>query len=161
MSKLAQPTDAPDFTTNTAKIISLVLAAIFILMAVAQLFRFEKFPDTLSGYWLLNGQSSDKLVAALLVTAEVFALPFLLRVRISPLMRIFSLLAGWYVAIMWLILSVWVITAPNALQNAGILGATVPLHPGLWQVIFSLILLGLVGLISWDQRSILRLRRNK
>ena len=161
MSIFVQPTEAPAYKDNLTAVASLCLAAIFILMAVGQLFKFERFPDLLGGYWIIGGQAMAHLLAALLVTAEVFALPFLLRVRVSPLMRIVSLLAGGFVALSWLLLSFWVVVTPNNLVNAGIVGASVRLHPGVWQIIFSLVLVGLVIFTSWKQKSIFRLLSRK
>ncbi|MFI5212810.1 MAG: hypothetical protein ACHQTE_02520 [Candidatus Saccharimonadales bacterium] len=158
MSIFVQATDAPRYENGVVTGVSLVLAGIFAVMAVAQLFTYEDFPAALSGYWLLGGQVSVHLVAALLVTFEVFTLPFLLRMRVSPLMRLMSLAFAWLAAAVWLVLSLWVVTTTNALTNAGLLGATVRLTPGWWQVVFSVALLALVGFITRKQRSTLVMR---
>lgn len=161
MSMFGHAEEAPRFNNKPASAISLILAGIFIVMAVGQLFTFEDFPATLSGYWLLGSQANASLLAAFLVTAEVFTLPFLLRMRVSPLMRLLSLACAWFVAITWLILGAWVVITPNALSNAGVLGATVSLTPGLWQLLFSIALMWLVGYITWTQRLTLVLKQKQ
>lgn len=149
MSIFVLATDAKRPKSQLVTVASLVLAAIFIVLSVSQLFTYEDFPSILGDYWLPGDAVGAHLTAALLVTTEVFALPFLLRMRLSPLMRFVSLLCGWLATIAWLKLSLWAVLTTNALTNGGLLGATIRLSPGWWQVIFSALLLGLVGYVSY------------
>lgn len=161
MKLLAHITDAPQFRNKSVLIASLSLAGLYIVMAVGQLFSFEKFPNLMSGYWLLGDQVAVHLVAALIVTAEVFSLPFLLRMAVSPLMRILSLVAGWYAALTWLVLGIWVVVTTNSVQNSGVLGASVRLPAGVWQIVLGLLLVGLMAYITWDQHTIFRLTHRR
>lgn len=161
MSIFVKATEAPRYRDSSVAGVSLFLAAVFIVLAVAQLFSFEKFPDVLSGYWILGGTANASLLAALLVTFEVFALPFLLRLRVSPLMRLLSIACMWLTGLVWLVLGLWVVTSTNALSNSGVLGATIPLQPGWWQVGFAVVLLALIGYVTWQQWPTLRFRRAK
>lgn len=159
MSIAAKAQDAPKFIDISVSRASWLLAVIFAVMVTSQLFTFEKFPEVLGSYWLLGDQATAHLAAALLVTAEVFTLPFLLRIRASPLLRLVSLGCAWAAAMMWFGLSAWAVTQPNAITNAGLLGATIRTPSGVLPMVFSLFLLGLVGYITWRQRQALRLRQ--
>ena len=142
MSFFAKATDPPVSKTKNSRQISLLLAVIFLIMIIAQLFSFEKFPDIIAAMNLPGGQGLAKLQAAVIVTLEVFALPFLLAMRLSPAMRVFSMIAG------WLAIGGWVITAiiMNKTDNSGILGATVSVPAGWWIVFFAL---GMGVLAAW------------
>lgn len=66
-------------------------AGLFTVLAVVHLFKFE--------------DSVNLVLSALLVASEVFALPFLLRMPLSPLFRWFSMLCGWVAVMIWLYLT--------------------------------------------------------
>lgn len=128
---------------------SIALAAVFVILAVAQLYSYEDFPDVIASFWLPGGRTFAALFAALLVVSEVLAIPFLLFMRLSPAMRVFSMVAGWVAIISWLITAVSIGVSDNAITNGGILGATVPIAPG-WGTIILIAGLGaLSGWISW------------
>lgn len=133
-------------TVYSAKVA--ILAAVLLAgMALAQLFNFTKFGGVVYDMWLPGdtGQFSN-VFAALIVTAEVFALPFLLGMRLSPLMRVFSMGLGWLVVVGWLFVLVWQNVTVNALANCGLLGAIVHLPVGWWSVCF---MLGMGVLVAW------------
>lgn len=125
-------TPAPTPKTDNIRGVSLLLAAMILLMAVGQLFSYEKFPDLLRSFWLPGDGLTAKLLAAVIVITEVFALPFLLRMRLSPLMRIVSMVCGWLVVAIWLTLGIWINIATTGAMNAGLLGATISLPIGWW-----------------------------
>lgn len=79
------------------------LGLIFLLMALVQLVKFEKFTPFIES--VFDGGAAGKAIAAIIVTTEVFALPFLLRMRLSHLMRIVSMVCGWFAAFIWLWIS--------------------------------------------------------
>lgn len=135
--------------TFKVRIASVALAGIFILLAVAQLYSFEDFPEVIASLWLPGGRPLATLLAALLVTGEVLALLFLLSMRLSPAMRVVSMVAGWLVVATWLKLAIIVTFTANAVTNSGVLGATVPLAPGWWMVVLFVILSGLTAWVSW------------
>jgi len=147
MSFFVQPTLAlPPKTKNTTKV-SLFLVALFTLMAVAQLFSFEKFPDVF-GLTLPGREASAHVYAALIVTLEVAAVPFLLSMRLSFAMRVVSMLAGWCVVTAWFIVTLWE-NITHAIPNTGLLGATASLPIGWWSVLFCMGLGILVVWTSW------------
>jgi hypothetical protein len=93
-------------------------AALITVMAVGQLFNFEDFIPAIGELQLPGMEAYAAVIAAIVVIAEVFALPFLLRMPLSPLMHWVSLACSVLVAIGWLKLSIL------AIMNDGV---TVPL----------------------------------
>lgn len=114
-------------------------AAVLTVMVVAQLFSFEKFIPTIADYGLAGGHGTATLFASLIVISEVFALPFLLRMPLSPLMRWFSLLCGLFLAGLWVGLAI-VGASVIGLDNSGMLGTKVPIAGGAPQIFVALTL---------------------
>ena len=131
MNVFVEPTAAPVPKTSNTTWISMALAACFIILAVAQLYKYEEFPDVLAGLGLPGGVVWAPIYAALIVTGEVLAVPFLLRMRLSPAMRVVSMVSGWLVSGLWLVIAAIGSLAGDA-GNSGILGATVPVPAGWW-----------------------------
>lgn len=125
------------------------MAGILVVLAVAQLYSFEDFPAVIASMGLHADRSMALLYAALLVTGEVLALPFLLSMRLSPAMRLLSMVVGWWVIISWLKIAIFLTTTTNAVTNSGVLGATVPLPAGWWMVGFFVLLAAMAALVSW------------
>ncbi len=136
--------------TKDAPLIGVAYAAIITVFAVAQLFSFDKMPDLFDSFWLPGGVGFSHFLVALLVIVEVFALPFLLRVRVSLAMRFFSMLCSWLVAGIWMFISLWLALSTNVLDNIGLLGTVIKLAPGWWAVLVSLGLAILAGWSSWS-----------
>ncbi len=149
MSILAVATDAAHPKTHNVKQIALLYAFILVLMVVGQLFSFEKFIPLVESFWIPGGHGTATLVACVIVVGEVFALPFLLRMRLSPLMRVFSMACGWIVALLWLKLTFWAVLGTNSIDNVGLFGASLRLPVGWWAVLFSLALCILSAWASW------------
>ena len=116
---------APEPRSIVARNLAWVYAGILVVLVVAQLFAFEKFIPLMSDYWLPGGRGSATLLAGLLVYAEIFALPFLLRMQLSPLMRWFSTVCSVFVPLTWLILAINCLLRHDSLANGGMLGAKV------------------------------------
>jgi hypothetical protein len=149
MKFTVQATPAPRPKSKNIRPIAIVLVAIFTVMAVAQLFTYERFADVLNAYDLPGGVATATIAAAWLVVAEVAAIPFLLGMRLSPLARMTGVIAGWLVVIGWLKLSVWGVFTGNTPDNVGIFGDTLVL-PGGWWIVFFMAALGvLVAWVSW------------
>lgn len=125
----------------------MALAVVIVGLAVTQLYKFEDLPDVIATLGLPGGQTWAPTIAALLVVGEVLALPFLLRMTLSPAMRIVSMVSGWVVIAGWLVVSIWTNLAVGQVANSGILGATVPVPSG-WGV--TCIFVGLALLAAWS-----------
>lgn len=145
----ARSTAARQPRTKNSATVAVLLAGVLVVMIVGQLFSFEKFIPMIESYWLPGGHGTAVVVASLLVTAEVFALPFLLRMRLSKLMRVVSMVAGWVAIAGWLKLAVWANVTTNELSNIGFFGVHVPLPVGWWAVLFTLALGVLFAWAAW------------
>ena len=130
--------------------IALAVAAVFVLLATAQLFSFEDFPQVIEDMWLPGVSTAlATVLAALIVVAEVFAVPFLLRMRLSIAMRCVSMGLGWLVGVWWLGVLIWQNVSVGALINNGLLGSTLSLPVGWWSVALQCAVLVLIGWASW------------
>lgn len=138
-------------TPRPARVQYVAWAAAFMLvvMAVTQLFSFEDYPTVLSAVLPINDQSLIFIASAKIVIVEVFALPFLLGMRLSKLMRAISALLGVAISLFW-----FFITLTNAhTSNSGLLGDTVSLPGGIVAVLWSSLLLGSIGyVLYWTVR---------
>lgn len=139
---------APKPISKDASKIALIYAGILVVMAVAQLFTFEDFPVVISSYWLPGiGQEAAHFLAAFIVVIEVFSLPFLLRLKISTAMRVFSMILGWITSVFWLFIALWLQITVNSVASLGILGATIDVPAGWWAVAMTF---GLMILSIWS-----------
>lgn len=118
-----------------------------VVMVVGQLFSFEKFIPLIESYMLPGGARTALLVAGLIVVSEVLALPFLLRMPVSLLMRWFSLVCGLLLAGIWLGLAIVTLVTTNNLDNSGMLGTKVVVAAGLPQLCLAIML---VVLALWS-----------
>ena len=148
MSLFVQPTSAPEPKTRNTAWVSLGLAATMVTFAVAQLYKFEDFPDVIAMLGLPGGVTWSPIYAALLVVGEVLSVPFLLRMRLSPAMRILSMVTGWLVIVLWLFIVIWASATGNN-ANVGILGATVPVPAGWWMACIFVALSVLAAWSAW------------
>ncbi len=135
--------------TKNVKSIAILYAGILVVFSVAQLFNFNEFQLLIQSFWLPGGAPLAYFLSGFIIVAEVFALPFLLNMRTSSLMRMTSMVLGWVAAAFWLFMSVWVQLTTNAISNIGFLGTTVSLTPGWWTVLFSVALVILTMWASW------------
>lgn len=149
MSIFVKSTTAPKPKTRDSQRIAYFYAFILVVFALAQLYAFDDFTKLLESFWLPGGVPIAHLVAGVIVVSEVFALPFLLSMDLSPLMRVVSMVMGWVTAATWIKLSLWLILTTNAVHNIGFLGTKVSLMPGWWAVFFGLALGILAAWASW------------
>lgn len=133
--------------SEAAGIAAWAYAAILVVMVVLQLFSFEKFLPLIEGYWLPGGHGTATLIAGLVVVSEVFALPFLLRMPLSPLMRWFSLVCSLLVAVVWTGLGIAAVASDSAMTNSGVLGTKIALPFGWPQLVWAV---GLGILAVWS-----------
>lgn len=140
---------APKPRSDAIKYFAWAYAAIITVMAVLQLFAFEDFLPLLSAYVLPGGDGMAMVAASLIAIVEVFALPFLLRMTLSPLMRWFSLVCSLAVAGAWLKLSVFAILTNVSLENSGLLGSKIEVATGLPMMAVAVGLLTLALVCVW------------
>lgn len=144
--KVSSPTTPK---TPNIKPISILYASLLVVFIVAQLFTFEDFVTLIASFWLPGGMTLAYFLSAFIVVAEVFALPFLLSMRVSSAFRFVSMVFGWIVPALWIKLGLWLIFTDNAVSNIGFLGSLFQLTPGWWNVMFSVALGILATWASW------------
>lgn len=149
MSIFVKSTEAKKPKLESSRWAALLLAGIVIVMLVGQLFTFEKFPAVLQSLGFFSSDASSKVVSALIVIFELAALPFLLRLRLSPLMRICSMVAGWLILLYWFVTSICLNVSLNISDNSGVLGDTISVPVGVWMLTFFMALGVLHGWASY------------
>ncbi len=145
MSILVKATPAPVPRTDTAKQISLLYAAILVVLVVTQLFSFDEFIELFSAFDLPGGAA----LAPIVIVVELFAIPFLLRMALSPAFRWLSMSLGWFAAAIWLFVSWWVATTYPDVTTIGFFGTILDVAPGWWAVLVSLAFGILAAWSSW------------
>jgi glucan phosphoethanolaminetransferase (alkaline phosphatase superfamily) len=149
MSFFVPATAAPTPKTKDVLKMSRVYAVLLIVMAVCQILTFSQFINQFDSFGFPGGHPFSHLLAALIVTSELLALPFLLRARMSPLARYISLVSGWVVGLLWIYVTLFLLTTINSVMNIGFLGALVNLIPGWWAVFISVAFVLLAAWASW------------
>jgi hypothetical protein len=149
MNILVKVTPAKKAKTKDSQKIAYAYAAILVILVVAQLFTFDKFLLLLEDFAFPGGIPVAHLFGGLFVAGEVFALPFLLGFKLSPLMRATSMALGWLVPLMWFFVTLWLVFSTNSATNVGFLGTVVKLMPGWWAVFVSIALGILAAWSSW------------
>lgn len=150
-SSLPQPPKSSD-----SKKVAYFFAAILIIFALGQLFTFNEFLDLICDYRLIGGVFIGRLFGGLLIISEVFALPFLLGMRLNQTFRIISMVMSWVASLGWLKLSIWLNISANSINNFGFLGTKIQIVPGLWVISFSFALCILSAWASWGLWPILK-----
>ena len=161
MSMFTKTTLAKKPKTRESEAAAYIYSAILIVMVLCQLFNFNDFLTLLESFWLPGGTTAAYLLGGAIVVSEVFALPFLLGMKLSPLMRIISMILGWIVPLKWLGLALWLNLTVNAVSNIGFLGTTFKIIPGWWAVTFCIGLILLTAWSSWGMWPIITKRHKK
>lgn len=135
---------------------SIYLAFFFVVAALTQLFAFESYPDVIRSYGLPMANELSLPLAAVVVCLEVFAIPYLLWMRVSRLMHLVSFVCGWLVLMYWLGVGVWQSIVDFHIVNAGLFGAKLLLPQGWWLVSYITVLIILMAFVSWSSRHLMR-----
>jgi hypothetical protein len=116
----------------------IIYAGILVVFVVSQLFSFEEFLEIVRDFGLPGATPGAYSLATLVVTAEVFALPFLLRMQLSAGMRYVSMVTGWLVAFFWIFITLWLVVTSSTVINVGMFGDIIAVASGWLSVLFSL-----------------------
>lgn len=135
--------------TPEAKKAALLYACLLIIFAGLQLASFTGLLEVFEGFLMPGGQTFAHVLVMVIVISEIFALPFLFRLRLSPLARGISMVLGWLVSLLWLGIALWLVMAVNTASNIGLFGAMIHILPGWWMVFISLALGILAAWSSW------------
>ena len=146
MSLFVSATPPPRAKTANIQVITVLLAGLLASTALLQLFKFEEFPERLIAVGIDQGLAP--LLATFLVVTQVFALPFILRMQLSPAFRTVSMVFGWLASLKLLGVAVLEnIYLPGGLD--AVFGATLPIPIGIWTISATLALCVLVAWVSW------------
>lgn len=137
MSIFAKPMTAMKPRTPTAGQVAILYAGILVLFAIAQLFTFEEFLELTPQFGLPFGEVFGYLFAPLIIVCEVFAMPFLLRMTISPAFRWLSAGLSIFAAVSWLFVVIWAVVTQASVETIGFLGTVGDLTPGWWAVLIA------------------------
>ena len=120
---------------------SVASAIMIVSMLVAQLYGYESFASTLLVVLPPTSVANMTLIAALIVLVELLALPYLLNMRLSYLMRILSAGCSISIALFWLMVA---LTNTHA-SNVAFFSDTVHFHGGVLAFVWSVFLIIAVG----------------
>jgi hypothetical protein len=127
-----------------------IAAVMIVFQLLLQLFTYEDFASSLASVVSYNNQQLVTITAAGIVIAELLALPYLIGMVISKLMRVMSALFAIGVALFWLFLS---LTSSHASSSA-VFGATVHVGGAVLPVIWSILLISCVAIdVIYVQRT--------
>lgn len=121
--KLAVAVYPKNKVSTTTIVLSYGLVVVIVSMVVSQLMTIEKFLPIIQSYQLPGGLSTAKITVFLLATSGIFALPFLMRMGLSPLFRICSALCLNLYAIIWLKLALWLALFSVTVPATGVFGS--------------------------------------
>lgn len=149
MKILSKATSAKPPRTTESRSAAYLYALILIVFALGQLFTFDEFTALIGTFYNFGGMLVPRIIASLFVVSEVFALPFLLGMRLSNVIRYASMALSWFVPVGWLAITLWLNIANVQTKNVGFLGTKVELVLGWWTVSFVLSLAILAIWSSW------------
>lgn len=132
----------PKNRSKQTSVLGVMAAFMILVIALAQLFGFEGMPSILGNFWGID-ESAGLLLAALIVVVEVFALPALLGMKLSPLMRWCSGMVGIVAVGYWVVASFYVITT-SLTRDGGIFGGKLETVSGLLLPVMSALLIAIL-----------------
>lgn len=113
---------------------ALLYACVIIICSLGQLFRFDKVLVAAASHPLVSVQV-DILFWCILAIVQIFSLVYLLRVKVSPLMRYVGFVCSVLVPIFWLVVVIWRLSVGSGV-DVGVFGAEVSRLSGVGVSIF-------------------------
>lgn len=110
--------DPPKLRTKQGPMLGWIAAVILIVSSLVHLFRIDTFVPELS-LALGSNQTLTLWIASILVSMEVFALPFLMRMRLSTLAQYVSGAFAVVVPLVWLLISIWTFGSNSSTAQLG------------------------------------------
>lgn len=121
---------APETVTDRRHLVVVyALKVLLLVMALLQLVSFEAFAQTLATTGVASMQGGV-LLAVTLLALEIFSLPFLLRLWLSPLTRAISAVCVLLVPAIWLALILQTTFRTDRLENLGLFGSFIEVPSG-------------------------------
>lgn len=103
---LPKAVNPPKLVKPYGLILGRIAAAILIVMAIVHLFRIDTFLPILDTY-LPGGGVAAGFMGLVIILSEVFAIPFALRMKLSPLAHIVSGALLALAPLWWLLIDIW------------------------------------------------------
>lgn len=125
-------------------ILGTISAFAVLVLLLLQLFGFEELPEIVRYFWGMDTEEAGLIVVTLLVIVELLALPALLGMKLSPLMRWVSIMSGALVVLYWTVASFYAISF-GQVKNSGIFGDKFSLEGGL---LLPIVVVPLIALMS-------------
>jgi len=138
MSIFVTTTPAPKPRTINSLKVSILYAVILTAAAVTQLFNFEDLLVYIQSINLPFNEAGDYAFLPLMVVAEVFALPFLLRMDVSPAFRYVSMFLGLLAAALWIFLACWVVLSGQSDSTVNYSSSLISFLPGFYAIFITL-----------------------
>lgn len=136
-------TESPKLKKPYAAKILWILAGVMLVMALLHLIRIDKLIPVVAE---ILGESTATWFVALLVIIEVFALPYLLRMKVSPGFRIVSGLWVIVVPLVWTCYTIWALG--NGLST-GQFSSYVSTPASWWLIVLNVAWLGVSYWALW------------
>ncbi len=114
------------------------LAAVMVVMVLVHLFRIDTFVPILDQN-LPGGTGWANVFAMLIILSELFAVPFLLRMKLSPLAHIKSGALVVFAPLWWFLITIW---SWGMLESTGELGEFVAVYADPFTLLANLVWLG-------------------
>jgi hypothetical protein len=118
MITLPVAVDPPKVRTAYAVLAGWIAAGILIISALIHLFRIDTFLPLLDEA-LPGGYTFAAFAGAVIVISEVFAVPFVLRMKLSPLMQLKSGFLMVFAPLVWLLIGIWCFGYPQSTAQFG------------------------------------------
>ena len=151
--------------TKDSALAAQVYAGILVVVEVVWLLGFDRFVAALDSYGL-PGWNGGLVAAICLSLFGIFALPFLLQMKLSPAMRFVSMVSSWLMVALWLTLSVWSTVFSDQIPSVALVAPVLELPPGWWMITLAtgigiLCVWSTWGLWPYGHRSSLETARKK
>jgi len=138
MSFFVKTTPAPKPRTINSLKVSILYAIILTAAAVLMLFNFEDFLAYIQSLNLPFGTGLNYAFLPLMVVSQVFALPYLLRMDLSPAFRYVSLFLGLLAAALFIFLASWVVLSVQPHSTARSSTSLMSILPGFYAIFITL-----------------------
>ena len=138
MSFFVKTTPAPKPRTINSLKVSILYAIILTAAAVLMLFNFEDFLTYIQSLNLPFGTGLNYAFLPLMVVSQVFALPYLLRMDLSPAFRYVSLFLGLLAAALFIFLASWVVLSVQPHSTARSSTSLMSILPGFYAIFITL-----------------------
>lgn len=130
-------------------------AVVMVLLVVAQLFHFERMPGALIDMGMPGGEMVNRLVAMMLVSVELAALPYLIGMRVAGRWLSLSRHAVLAVGLVWVLIAAWGAGVGGVFNPpAALFGAAVEITGGWWLLWWSMLWAVLLSLAVYTPEEI-------